>query len=131
MAKDKPAKELGVRSADETGKQKALGLAMDHIEKQFGKGAIMHLDGERRMDVEVISTGSVSLNIALGGGIPRGRIIEIYGPESSGKTTLAIHIMAEDQKIGGVAAMVDAEHAFDPEYAKKLGINLCIFAIKF
>ncbi len=124
MAKDKPTKELGVRSSDETGKQKALGLAMDHIEKQFGKGAIMHLDGERRMDVEVIPTGSISLDIALGGGIPKGRVIEIYGPESSGKTTLSLHAVAEVQKTGGVAAFIDAEHALDPAYAKRLGVDI-------
>lgn len=105
-------------------KQEALKIAMLQIEKQFGKGSIMKLGEGSGLQVETISTGSLSLDIALGGGIPRGRIIEIYGPESSGKTTLAIHAMVEAQKAGGVAAMVDAEHAFDPEYAKKLGVNL-------
>ncbi len=105
-------------------KQEALKMALMQIEKQFGKGSIMKLGEGSGLQIETIRSGSLSLDIALGGGIPRGRIIEIYGPESSGKTTLAIHIMAEAQKVGGVVAMVDAEHAFDPEYAKKLGINL-------
>ena len=105
------------------GKAKALGLAMDQIEKQFGKGAIMHLSGGKALDVETISTGSLSLDIALGGGVPRGRIIEIYGPESSGKTTLSLHVLAEVQKNGGVAAFIDAEHALDPAYAKRIGVD--------
>jgi recombination protein RecA len=99
-------------------------MAMLQIEKQFGKGAIMRLGEAVGMHVDTISTGSISLDIALGGGVPKGRVIEIYGPESSGKTTLAIHVAAEAQKNGGIAAVVDAEHAFDPEYARKLGINL-------
>lgn len=102
----------------------ALNLAMAQIEKAFGKGSIMRLGDSGGLTVEVIPSGSLALDIALGGGIPRGRIIEIYGPESSGKTTLAIHVAAEAQKTGGTAAIVDAEHAFDPDYAKKLGINL-------
>ena len=105
-------------------KLKALQLAMDKIDKDFGKGAIMRLGDDKVEDVQVISTGSVTLNMALGvGGYPRGRVIEIYGPESSGKTTLAIHAMAEVQKQGGIAAIIDAEHAFDRFYAEKLGVD--------
>jgi recombination protein RecA len=105
-------------------KLKALQLAMEKIDKQFGKGAIMKLGDDKVEDVPVIPSGSVGLNIALGvGGYPRGRIVEIYGPESSGKTTLAIHAMAEVQKQGGKAAIIDAEHAFDRFYAEKLGVN--------
>ncbi len=113
-----------VRQDSEENRAEALKMAISQIEKQFGKGSIMKLGEATGIFVETIPTGSLSLDIALGGGIPRGRIIEIYGPESSGKTTLAIHIAAEAQKRGGVAAVVDAEHAFDPEYAKNLGINL-------
>ena len=103
----------------------ALQMATAKIEKDFGKGSIMRLGGEATEKVDVIPTGSIALNAALGvGGYPRGRIIEIYGPESSGKTTLAIHAMAEAQKAGGIAAFIDAEHAFDPTYAQKLGVNL-------
>lgn len=102
----------------------AVQIAVDQIEKQFGKGAIMSLGKDTRMNVETISTGSLSLDIALGvGGVPKGRIIEIYGPESSGKTTLSYHIIAESQKAGGTCAFVDAEHAMDPEYAKNIGID--------
>ena len=105
-------------------KLKALQLAMEKIDKQFGKGAIMKLGDDKVEDVPVIPSGSVGLNIALGvGGYPRGRIVEIYGPESSGKTTLALHAMAEVQKQGGIAAIIDAEHAFDRFYAEKLGVN--------
>lgn len=107
--------------------QRALSLerAISQIEKQFGKGSIMRLGAEARADVPVISTGSLSLDIALGvGGVPRGRVIEVYGPESSGKTTLTLHIIANAQKAGGVAAFVDAEHALDPDYAGRLGVNL-------
>ncbi len=103
---------------------KAVDLAVSQIEKQFGVGSIMKLGEGHKIDVEMISTGSLSLDLALGGGIPKGRIIEIYGPESSGKTTLALHAVAEVQKNGGVAAFVDAEHALDPEYAARIGINL-------
>lgn len=125
MAKNsKPTKEMGKKSDNEEGKQKALTLAVDQIEKQFGKGSIMHLEGDNKIDVEMIPTGSVSLDLALGGGIPKGRIIEIYGPESSGKTTLTLHAVAEVQKSGGMAAFVDAEHALDPAYAKKLGVDV-------
>lgn len=106
-------------------RQKALKLAIEKIEKDFGKGSIMKLGDKTYVSVEAIPTGSLDLDLALGiGGIPRGRIIEIYGPESSGKTTLAQHIVAECQKLGGIAAFVDAEHALDPEYAKNLGVNV-------
>jgi len=106
-------------------RNRAIELAMGQIEKQFGKGSIMRLGEDAVLpDVKSISTGALSLNIALGiGGVPRGRIIEIYGPESSGKTTLALHIAAEAQRVGGVAAFIDAEHALDVHYAKKLGVN--------
>ena len=125
MAKSKgEAKSMGKKSSDEEGRAKALNLAVDQIEKQFGKGAIMHLEGDNKIDVETTPTGSVSLDLALGGGIPKGRIIEIYGPESSGKTTLTLHAVAELQKAGGVAAFVDAEHALDPAYAKRLGVDI-------
>ena len=106
-------------------KLKALQAAMAKIEKDFGKGSIMKLDDEEVEDIEVIPTGSIALNDALGvGGYPKGRIIEIYGPEGSGKTTLAIHAIAEAQRRGGIAAFIDAEHAFDRFYAEKLGVNL-------
>jgi recombination protein RecA len=106
-------------------KQKALEAALTQIERAFGKGSVMKLGGDKVMEIESVSTGSLGLDIALGiGGLPRGRVIEIYGPESSGKTTLALHVVAEVQKKGGVAAFVDAEHALDPGYAKKLGVNL-------
>ena len=107
------------------GKEKALELALSQIEKQFGKGAVMKLGEFKTTDVEAISTGALSLDVALGiGGIPRGRIIEIYGPEASGKTTLALHMIAECQKSGGEAAFIDAEHALDPVYAKHLGVDI-------
>ncbi|MFM7350122.1 MAG: recombinase RecA [Erythrobacter sp.] len=106
-------------------KQKALETALGQIERNFGKGSIMRLGEQKAMDIEALSTGSLSLDVALGiGGMPRGRIIEIYGPESSGKTTLALHVIAEAQKSGGVGAFVDAEHALDPVYAGKLGVDL-------
>ncbi len=106
-------------------KLKALQLAMDKIDKDHGKGAIMRMGDTKVEDVSIISTGSIGLNVALGvGGFPRGRVIEIYGPESSGKTTLAIHAIAEAQKAGGIAAFIDAEHAFDRFYAEKLGVNI-------
>jgi len=109
---------------ERTERMKAVDLAVAQIEKQFGAGSIMKLGEGHKIDVEMISTGSLSLDLALGGGIPKGRIIEIYGPESSGKTTLALHAVAEVQKNGGVAAFIDAEHALDPEYAARIGINL-------
>ena len=106
-------------------KLKALQATIDKIEKDYGKGTIMKLGDQPEWDVQVIPSGSVALDHALGiGGYPRGRIIEIYGPESSGKTTLAIHAIAEAQKAGGIAAMIDAEHAFDRSYAQALGVNL-------
>lgn len=109
----------------ESPKKKAIEMAVSQIEKQFGKGSIMKLGDDKKIDVEVIPTGALSLDVALGvGGIPKGRIIEIYGPESSGKTTLALHIMAEAQKMGEAVALIDAEHAFDPTYAKNIGLNL-------
>ena len=106
-------------------KNKALDAALDQIERAFGKGSIMRLGDEQAVEVATISTGSLGLDIALGiGGVPRGRVVEIYGPESSGKTTLALHIIAESQKAGGTCAFIDAEHALDPIYARKLGIDL-------
>lgn len=106
-------------------KKKALEMALGQIEKQFGKGAVMKLGENAHMNVEFIPTGSLSLDIALGiGGVPRGRIVEIFGPESSGKTTVALHMIAEAQKAGGDAAFIDAEHALDPKYAKKLGVDI-------
>jgi len=110
---------------EKSGRRQALEAALSQIEKDFGKGSIMRFGEAGRLHVESIPTGSVSLDLALGvGGIPRGRIIEIFGPESSGKTTLALHIIAAAQRGGGLCAFVDAEHAFDPEYAKKIGTNL-------
>jgi recombination protein RecA len=103
---------------------KAIDLAVAQIEKQFGAGSIMKLGEAHKIDVATIPTGSLSLDLALGGGLPQGRIIEIYGPESSGKTTLALHAVAEVQQSGGVAAYIDAEHALDPEYAGRIGVNL-------
>lgn len=122
MAKSAP--KASSETSEATGKSKALGLALDQIEKQFGKGSIMKLGEGVQAKVECIPTGSLSLDIALGGGLPKGRIIEIYGPESSGKTTLALHAIAEIQKEGGTAAFVDAEHALDPSYAQKLGVKV-------
>ena len=116
---------LRVVDKDPMDKRKAIDAAVSQIEKAFGKGSIMKLGSRGAVDVEVISTGSLGLDIALGiGGLPKGRIIEIYGPESSGKTTLALHVVAEAQKAGGVCAFVDAEHALDPGYARKLGVNI-------
>ena len=110
---------------ENTEKKKALEAAMSQIEKQFGKGSVMKLGEFKAMEIEAIPTGALSLDIALGiGGVPRGRIIEIFGPESSGKTTLALHIIAEAQKMGGEAAFIDAEHALDPVYSKKLGVDI-------
>jgi recombination protein RecA len=110
-------------SANNDAKLKALGLAMDQITKQFGDGSIMKLGEAHRVDVELIPSGALSLDIALGGGYPKGRIIEVYGPESSGKTTLTLHAIAQIQKAGGTAAFIDAEHALDPAYAKRLGVD--------
>ncbi|MCB1556849.1 MAG: recombinase RecA [Alphaproteobacteria bacterium] len=123
-SKKEDEKRMSQSSAE---KQKALDAALSQIERAFGKGSVMKLSGDQQnpMNVEAISTGSIGLDIGLGiGGVPRGRIVEIYGPESSGKTTLALHIIAEAQKAGGTCAIVDAEHALDPGYAKKLGVNV-------
>ena len=117
--------ELFMKTIDAKDKDKALEQVLADIEKQFGKGAIMKLGSSEHMEIDVTSTGSLSLDIALGvGGFPKGRIIEIYGPESSGKTTIALHAIAEVQKAGGRAAFIDAEHALDPVYAQKLGVNI-------
>ncbi|WP_017299724.1 recombinase RecA [Nodosilinea nodulosa] len=115
---------MAAKRSDVTEKQKALSLVLSQIERNFGKGSIMRLGEASRMTVETIPTGALTLDLALGGGLPRGRIIEIYGPESSGKTTVALHALAEVQRTGGVAAFVDAEHALDPVYAKALGVNI-------
>ncbi len=123
MAKQSDSKTLAEKPVANDGKLKALGLAMDQITKQFGDGSIMKLGEAKKVDVELLSSGSLSLDIALGGGYPKGRIIEVYGPESSGKTTLTLHAIAEIQKQGGTAAFIDAEHALDPSYAKKLGVD--------
>jgi recombination protein RecA len=111
-------------NTDTSGKQKALNIVLNQIERSFGKGAIMRLGDATRMRVETISTGALTLDLALGGGLPKGRVIEIYGPESSGKTTVALHAIAEVQKEGGIAAFVDAEHALDPTYAAALGVDI-------
>jgi recombination protein RecA len=125
MAEDKKKKTMQDTGGSSEGKTKALGLAMEQIEKQFGKGSIMKLGESKGMtEVETMPTGSISLDLALGGGIPKGRIIEIYGPESSGKTTLTLHAIAEVQKQGGTAAFIDAEHALDPSYAKRIGVDV-------
>lgn len=125
---EKPAKASADKREAVTPTQerlKALGMALDSIKKQYGDGSIMKLGDSRHTSVEVVPTGALSLDLALGiGGLPRGRIIEIYGPESSGKTTLAQHVAAEVQKLGGIAAIVDAEHAMDPDYARALGVNV-------
>lgn len=115
--------EAAEQPAVSDGKVKALGLAMDQITKQFGDGAIMKLGEAHKVDVELISSGALSLDLALGGGYPKGRIIEIYGPESSGKTTLTLHAIAEIQRMGGTAAFIDAEHALDPAYARRVGVD--------
>ncbi len=119
-----PKKKPTIHTQEEKIEQ-GLQEAVDEIKQRFGEGAIMKLKEVRAVDVDVVPTGSISLDLALGvGGVPRGRVIEIFGPESSGKTTLALHILAEAQKKGGVGAFVDAEHALDPDYAKKLGVNI-------
>jgi len=123
-AKTKEPKEMTeVKAGDGEGKSRALGLALESIEKQFGKGSIMKLGESHPTIAETTPTGALSLDLALGGGIPRGRVIEIYGPESSGKTTLSLHAIAEVQKAGGTAAFIDAEHALDPGYAKRIGVD--------
>jgi recombination protein RecA len=122
MAK-KENKTMSEKSTDDAGKKAALDLAVAQISKTFGDGSIMKLGEAYKIDVETIPSGTLSLDLALGGGYPKGRIIEIYGPESSGKTTLTLHAVAEVQKAGGTAAFIDAEHALDPVYAKKLGVD--------
>ena len=118
-------KVVSDRNSDNMDKQKALDAALAQIDRAFGKGSAMKLGSREAVQIETISTGSLGLDIALGvGGLPRGRIIEIYGPESSGKTTLALHTVAEAQKMGGTAAFIDAEHALDPIYARKLGVDV-------
>jgi recombination protein RecA len=125
MAKTKDTKvDTTTDTSASDGKTRALGLALDSIEKQFGKGSIMKLGEAHAVNVETFPTGSLSLDLALGGGIPRGRVVEIYGPESSGKTTLTLHAIAEVQKRGGTAAFIDAEHALDPAYAKRIGVDV-------
>ncbi|MFA6692313.1 MAG: DNA recombination/repair protein RecA, partial [Acholeplasmataceae bacterium] len=110
---------------DKDKRQQALEAAMKQIEKQYGKGSVMRLGDEAERNIEITPSGSLSLDIALGiGGYPKGRIVEIYGPESSGKTTLALHAMAEAQKLGGIVAFIDAEHALDPKYARALGVDI-------
>ncbi|MCL2592014.1 MAG: DNA recombination/repair protein RecA, partial [Defluviitaleaceae bacterium] len=126
MPKEKKAKdEINYNEQSHEDKLKALNSAISGIEKSFGKGAVMKLGENTKKDIDVIPTGSLSLDLALGvGGLPKGRIIEIYGPESGGKTTTALHVVASVQKAGGIASYVDAEHALDPIYAKKLGVNI-------
>jgi recombination protein RecA len=124
MTMAKAQSDTSTTPTNEDGKTKALGLAVDQLEKQFGKGTIMRMGEQTHTNVETFPTGAVSLDLALGGGIPKGRIIEIYGPESSGKTTLTLHAIAQVQKKGGVAAFIDAEHALDPQYAQRIGVNL-------
>ena len=125
MAKTKePKAPVGAKPNDSGGKSKALGLALESIEKQFGKGSIMRMGENKNFDIESIPTGALALDMALGiGGLPRGRIVEIYGPESSGKTTVALHAVANAQRLGGIAAFIDAEHALDPDYAQRLGVD--------
>ena len=125
MATNKSKDMIDINATREE-REKALEAALNQIEKQYGKGAVMRLgDDSARLNVEAIPTGSITLDLATGiGGIPKGRVTEIYGPESSGKTTLTLHIIAEAQKKGGKAAFIDAEHALDPDYAAKLGVNV-------
>ena len=119
------AKKETAAPAASSDKKKAIETAMQQIEKMYGKGSIMRYGDGNVANVEAIPTGSLALDLALGiGGLPRGRVVEIYGPESSGKTTVALHIVAEAQKMGGVAAFIDAEHALDPVYARKLGVDV-------
>ncbi|MDN5275501.1 MAG: recA [Candidatus Saccharibacteria bacterium] len=123
MAKKSEKTEVTTKPIATEGKLKALGLAQEQINKQFGDGAIRRLGDTKTVDVELISSGALSLDLALGGGYPKGRILEIYGPESSGKTTLTLHAIAEVQREGGTAAFIDAEHALDPAYARRLGVD--------
>jgi recombination protein RecA len=122
MAKNRGNEDRMPTASD---REKALETALAQIDRQFGKGSVMKLGSEERAPIESIPTGSIALDVALGiGGLPKGRIVEVYGPESSGKTTIALHAIASAQRAGGVAAFIDAEHALDPEYAKKLGVNI-------
>lgn len=124
MARDSKSKKTVNIGGDDEARKKALDMALSNIEKTFGKGSIMKLGDHMMVDIDTISTGCLDLDIALGvGGLPRGRIVEVYGPESSGKTTLTLHVVAEAQRAGGTAAFIDAEHALDPVYAKKLGVD--------
>ena len=126
-AQNKPAskdKKNTASNSEKAARLKAVDLAVEQIERQFGQGSIMKLGEGAKVHVDTFSTGSLSLDLALGGGMPKGRIVEIYGPESSGKTTLALHAVAEIQKEGGLAAFIDAEHALDPEYAAKIGVQV-------
>lgn len=118
-----PKEKKAEKAAESSGKSEALNLAISQITKQFGDGSIMKLGEAHKIDVELLSSGSLAMDLALGGGYPKGRILEIFGPESSGKTTLALHAIAEIQKQGGTAAFIDAEHALDPAYAKKIGVD--------
>ncbi|MCD4756385.1 recombinase RecA [bacterium] len=125
MAGTTKKKSTTTKVQAQSGKEKAIDVALQQIEKQFGKGSIMKLGSKEKLKVDAIPTGALSLDLALGiGGVPRGRVIEIYGPESSGKTTLAIHILTEAQKQGDAVAFIDAEHALDPQYAKNIGLNI-------
>ncbi len=123
-SKDKNLSTQDNATVEPSGKTKALGLALDAIEKQFGKGSIMKLGESTHSIVETVPTGCLSLDIALGGGFPKGRVVEIYGPESSGKTTVTLHAIAAVQRSGGTAAFIDAEHALDPEYARRIGVDV-------
>jgi recombination protein RecA len=124
-SKKKSTSKSDAKKKDSSGKKKAIDVAVQQIEKQFGKGSIMKFGSKEKIDIDVIPTGALSLDIALGiGGIPKGRIVEIYGPEASGKTTLAMHILAEAQKKGEAVAFIDAEHALDPKYAENIGLNV-------
>ncbi|MDE6838230.1 MAG: DNA recombination/repair protein RecA, partial [Acutalibacter sp.] len=128
--KQPPISTRADKNIDKAEKDKALQTALSQIKKQFGDGAVMRLGADSPLNLEAIPTGSLSLDLALGiGGLPRGRIVEIYGPESSGKTTLALHCIAEGQKMGGNAAFIDVEHALDPVYAEALGVDLSLIHI--
>lgn len=125
MAKKKADTKKKTTKSTKDGKDKVVKMAVDQIEKRFGEGSIMKLGAKKKIDVEVVPTGALSLDMALGvGGVPRGRVVEIFGPEASGKTTLASHVVAEAQAMGGKAAFIDAEHALDPTYIKRLGVNI-------
>src|SRR4028118_1990255 len=126
MAKDTGPSKIVPHNPNATGedKRKALDEAMSRMEKTFGKGSVMRLGDKTHMEVDTTPTGSLSLDVALGGGLPRGRIVEIFGAEGGGKTTLTLHCIAEAQRAGGIAAFIDAEHALDPEYARRVGVDI-------